>query len=32
MLEVKVPEMFNYQEVKEAYPTDYVESMNTVLI
>ena len=32
LLESKVPEMFNYAEVREAYPTDYIESMNTVLI
>lgn len=32
LLESKVPEMFNYKEVRETYPTDYSESMNTVLI
>lgn len=28
----QVPDIFDYQKIKEAFPTDYEESMNTVLI
>ena len=30
-LETKTPELFVYQEVSQKYPTEYTESMNTVL-
>ena len=31
-IEAKTPNIFNIEEVMERYPTDYNESMNTVLV
>ena len=32
IIEQNTPEIFNYEEIYKRYPTDYNESMNTVLI